>query len=57
MGVVTGRGYVGRGSRGVERCVPYFGYGYGEGKLVAMIGVGGCSGSVRGLEVCCGSEA
>jgi hypothetical protein len=41
----------------MERRVPYFGYGYSEGTMVAMISVGGCTGSVRGLEVCCGWEA
>ena len=57
-GLVTGRGYDRFGSSGVMgRCVPYFVYGYGEDAMVAMIGIGGCTGSVRRLEVCCGWEA
>ena len=55
--VVTGRGYGGGGRSGVGRCVPNCGYGYGEGTMVTMVGVGGCDGSVFVLEVCRGREA
>ena len=57
MGGRVGRGYVGWGNHGVAQCVLYFGYGYGEGTVVSIVGVGGRNGSVCGLEVCCVWEA
>jgi len=52
-----GCGYGGCGSRGVGRCVPYIGYGYGESTMIDMVGIGGCNTSVRELKMCCGWEA
>ena len=55
--VVMGRWGVGCGSRLVGWRVSNLGYVYGEGSVVAVVGVGGCDGSVHGLEMCCGREA
>ena len=56
-GVVTGRWDGGCSGRLVEWCVPDFGYVYGEGEVVTVVGVRGCNGSVCGLELCRGREA
>ena len=55
--LVADRGSVGCGSRGMGRCVPCVRYGYDEGTMVAMVGVGGRNGGVCGLEVCSAWEA
>ncbi len=55
--VVTSRWDGGCGSSLLGWCVSNFGYVYGEGAVVAVVSVGGCDGSVYGLEICCGREA
>ncbi len=54
----------GNGSLGCKVWEPYggmaclqFGYVYGEGSVVAVVGVESCDGSVHGLEMCCGRKA
>ena len=56
-GVVTGRWDGGCGIHLMGWCVPEFGYVYGEGAMVTVVGVRGCDGSVRGLKLSRGREA
>ncbi len=55
--VVTDRWDGGVGSSLRGRCVPDFGYVYGEGAVITVVGIRGCDGSVCGLGVCRGREA
>ena len=55
--VFTGRWDVGYGRRLVGWRVSNLGYVYGEGSVIAVVGVGGCDGSVHGLQMCCRRKA
>jgi hypothetical protein len=56
-GVATGRWDGGCSGRLGELRVPDFGYVYGKGAVVAIVGIRGCDGSVCGLELCREKEA